>query len=175
MTMNRKILLAALALFSLGATACGRPFDVKTAPGFIELDDQAPAYDYRAMTPEGVVFGVRAVDVDDKGDIAFWARAITLRFRQANGYALVDTKDVESRDKTPGKELDFGHDENGKPFTYRVRLFRAQNRLFIAEAGGTKEQMERYKDTVDWMLSSVRVKCGALVAPVLASHTCNKW
>jgi len=173
--MNKKTLLAALALLSLATAACGRPFDVKTAPGFIELDDQAPSYDYRAMTPEGVVFAVRAVDVDDKGDIAFWARAITLRFRQSNGYALVDTKDIESRDKTPGKELDFGHDESGKPFTYRVRLYRAQSRLFIAEAGGTKEQMERYKDTVDWMLSSVRVKCGSIVAPVLASHTCNKW
>ena len=83
--MNRRFLLAAFALSALGATACGRPFDVKTAPGFIELDDQAPSYDYRAMTPEGVVMGVRALDVDDKGDLAFWARAITLRFRQANG------------------------------------------------------------------------------------------
>jgi hypothetical protein len=175
MTMNRRLSLAALALCALATTACGRPFDVKTAPGFIELDDQAPSYDYRAMSPEGVVMGVRAIDVDDKGDLAFWARAITLRFRQANGYALVDTKDVESRDKTPGKELDFGHDESGKPFTYRVRLFRAQSRLFIAEAGGTKEQMERYKDTVDWMLSSVRVKCGSFLYPELASHTCNKW
>jgi hypothetical protein len=175
MTMNRRFLLAAFALSALGATACGRPFDVKTAPGFIELDDQAPSYDYRAMTPEGVVMGVRALDVDDKGDLAFWARAITLRFRQANGYALVGTSDVESRDKTAGKELDFGHDESGKPYTYRVRLFRSQNRLFIAEAGGTKEQMERYKDTIDWMLSSVRVKCGSFLYPELASHTCNKW
>ena len=64
---------------------------------------------------------------------------------------------MTSRDGTAGKELVFGHDESGKPFVYRVRLFLAKKRLFVVEAGGTKEQMDRYEASVDWMLATVRL------------------
>ncbi len=163
------------AVCALGSAACGRPFDVKTAPGFVELDNQGPQYDYRAIAPEGVVVAVRAIPLDDKGDLAFWTRAIALRFRQMNAYALLGTDDVKALDGTPGKEMRFGHDESGKPYLYRVRMYVAQDRLFLVEAGGSKEQMDRYKSSVDWMLASVKVRCGSIVAPVLASHTCNRW
>src|SRR5579883_879794 len=171
--MNR-LFLALAAAVALSTTACGRPFDVRTAPGFVELDNQQPQYDYRAIAPEGVVMGIRVVPLDDKGDLAFWTRAVTLRFRQLNAYALLDQSDVKSLDGTVVKELRFGHDESGKSYIYRVRLFVAQDRLFVVEVGGTKEQMERYKANVDWMLMSVRVRCDSIVAPVLASHTCNR-
>ena len=166
------LVIGCAALF---ATACGRPFDVKTAPGFVELDNQQPQYDYRAIAPEGVVMGVRVVPIEDRGDLEFWERAVTLRMRQLNAYALLGTEDVKSRDGTKGKELRFGHDERGKPYLYRVRIFIAQDRLFVVESGGTKEQMDRYAKSVDWMLSSVRVQCDAVLAPVFASKTCNKW
>jgi len=165
------------ALFSLAmAAGCGRPFDVKTAPGFVELEGQAPSYDYRATTPEGVVVSVRAIDnADDRGDVAFWTRAITLQLRDASGYALLDSADVTSKDGTKGKKLTFGHDEDGKPYTYTVTFFMAQKRIFLVEAGGTKAQMDHAHASVAWMEQEVRVKCGSFVAPVLASHTCNRW
>ena len=50
--MKRTILSACFAILALGATACGKPFDVKTAPGFVPLEGQS-AYEYRATTPEG--------------------------------------------------------------------------------------------------------------------------
>ena len=165
--------LAALALFSV---ACGRPFDVKTPPGFVELDNQEPQYGYRAMAPEGVVIAVRVVDIaDEQSDMDFWTKAVTIRMRQLNGYALLGSSDVVALDGTKGKELQFGHDENAKPYLYRVRMFVAQQRLFIVEAGGQKDNMIRYKASVDWSLESVRVQCSAILAPVLASRTCNKW
>ncbi len=168
------LLLAAAALTSVAG--CGRPFDVKTAPGFVELENQAPAYDYRATTPEGVVLSVRAIDnAEKKGDLAFWTRAVTLQMRDVSGYAMLDAKDVASKDGTKGKQLTFGHDEDGKPFTYWVTLFLAQDRLFLVEAGGAKEQMARYQPSLEWMEKQVRVRCQTFVSPVLASSTCNKW
>jgi hypothetical protein len=77
--------------------------------------------------------------------------------REQEGYALLATKDVRASDGATGTELLFGHDEDGKPFVYRVRLFLAGSRLIVVEAGGAKEQMERYATSVDWMLSNVRV------------------
>jgi hypothetical protein len=170
------LLLACLTLAVLVATAgCGRPFDVKTPPEMIELKDQDPPFAYRAMTPDGVVVAVRVVDDDRKTDLAFWENAIRLRMKELAGYALLRVKDITSRDGTKGKELRFGHDENGKPYVYRVRVLVAQGRVFVVEAGGAKAQMDRYDSTVGWTLDNVKVKCGGFLYPVLSSHTCNRW
>ncbi len=142
----------------------------------VELEEQEPEYAYRAIAPDGVVLAVRVVDTDDQGDLDFWTHATILRMRQMNGYALLGTSDVKSRDGTAGKELRFGHDEaGGKPFVYAVRLFVAQSRLFVVEAGGSKEQLDRYAKSVEWAEASLRVVCGAVGYPVFASHTCHRW
>jgi hypothetical protein len=151
-------LFAALAAL----TGCGKHFDATSAPGFVVLKQQPGSdYDWRAVAPEGVAVAVRTVkltdDVDEQGDVAFWARAVTLRMRDQEGYALLATKDVRSADGASGVELSFGHDEDGKPFAYRVRLWLVSKRLIVAEAGGAKEQMDRYAPSVDWMLANVKV------------------
>jgi len=166
----------ASALLALSVVACGRPFDVKTAPGFVPLDEQAAyGYEYRATTPEGIVVAVRVIEDESRGDLDFWAQALTLQLRDISGYALLATKDVKSRDGTKGKRLELGHDEDGKPYTYWVSVFPAQGRLFIVEAGGAKDAFERSKPSVEWMLATVKVKCDTVVSPVLASRTCNRW
>ena len=170
--MNRAFLLAFL-LFS-GLVACGKPFDVKTAPGFVPLENQA-TYDYRATTPEGVVVAVRVVEDEKRGDLAFWTNALTLQLRDVSGYALLESVDVASRDGTKGRLLKFGHDEADKPYAYWVTIFPAQGRLFLVEDGGLRETFDRTKPSVEWMLASVRVKCDTLVSPILASRTCNRW
>lgn len=151
-------LLPTLAL--LAVAACGRPFDLRTAPGFIELKNQEPEYGYRATTPEGVVVGVKAVELEGEGsqDIAFWQRAITLQLRDVSGYALTDTHDVRSLDGVPGKELRFGHDEDGKPFSYWVSFFVSGKRLIVLEAGGPKGQFDKYEASVAWMEKSLKVR-----------------
>ncbi|MBL8612415.1 MAG: serine/threonine protein kinase [Myxococcales bacterium] len=170
-TLQRLLpLAAALALLA----GCGRPFKIQTAPGFIELENQAE-YAYRATTPEGVVVAVRVVDDESRGDIDFWTKALVLQLRDVSGYALLSTKEVTSLDGTKGKELRFGHDEDNKPFVYVLSVYLAQGRLFLVEAGGSKEQMDRAQASVDWMMKSVKVKCDTFVSPVLASRTCNRW
>ena len=147
--------LALLAIASLGAAACGRPFDVKTAPGLVELDDQGPRYAYRALAPEGVVVGVKVVDIGKKGDLAFWTRATSLRMRQLDGYALLGEADIKSNNGVPGHEMRFGHDEGGKPYLYTLRVFVNGSRLFLVETGGPSDQVARYKAALDWMQSSL--------------------
>lgn len=172
--MKRALAVLSIAVLAFAASACGRPFDVKTAPGFVPLENQT-SYEYRATSPEGVVVAVRVVEDEKRGDLAFWTQAITLQLRDVSGYALLDSVDVESRDGTKGKLLRFGHDEGDKPFAYWVTIFPAQEKLFLVEAGGAKEAFERAKPSVEWMLKSVRVRCDTIVSPVLASRTCNRW
>jgi hypothetical protein len=165
--------LAPLFLVLLLA-ACGRPFDVKTAPGFVPLENQVQ-YEYRSTTPEGVVFAVRVVEDEKRGDLGFWTHAVTLQLREVSGYALLETADVKSADGTPGKVMRFGRDEDSKPFVYWVAVFPAQGRLFIVETGGLKDTFDRARGSVDAMLASVRVRCNGFLSPVLSSRTCNRW
>jgi hypothetical protein len=169
--------LLALALFiSLSSVACGRPFKVQTAPGFLELEGQKDdGYDYRATTPEGVVVAVRVIDDEDRADNDFWTRTLTLKLRDEMGYALVGQADAVSADGTKGKTLKFAHDENGKPYDYWVTVFLAQGRLFLVESGAPRELMDKARPSVEWMTKSVKVKCDTFVSPVFASRTCNRW
>jgi hypothetical protein len=164
--MNKHFALTALVLgTALATTACGRPFDVKTPPGLVELDDQAPDYDYRAIAPEGVVVGVKVVDVGDKGDLAFWTRATALRMHQLDGYAMLGQDDVKSRNGIPGHEMRFGHDEGGKPYVYTLRVFVkpkscflcSGSRLFLVETGGPKEEVTRYQQALDWAEATIKL------------------
>jgi hypothetical protein len=161
-------------LIALALVGCGRPFDVKTAPGFVPLEGQT-SHDWRATTPEGVVVAVRVVEEEKRGDIAFWTQAVTLQMREVSGYALLETTDVASADGTKGKLLKFGHDEDGKPYDYWIEIFSAQGRLFLVEAGGQKDPFERARPNVEWMLKSVKVSCSGFLYPILSSHTCNRW
>jgi hypothetical protein len=168
--MKRLFLVAFMLL------ACGRPFRVETAPGFVELENQQPDYDWRATSPEGVVMAVKAVDVpSDRGDLDFWTKAVTLQLRDVQGYALLESRDVTSLDGTKGKQLRFGHDEDGKPFAYWLTIYTAQERVFLVEAGGAKATFDRFQPSIEWMQKSVKVQCGAFGAPVIASRTCHRW
>ena len=149
----KRLLLA--ALFVVGC----RSFDIKTAPGFLELKGAPSSFDYRATTPEGVVVGVRVEDVEGEGsnDLSFWTRALTLQLHDVNGYALLETHDVKSLDGTPGKQLRFGHDEAGKPYVYWVTFWASNHRVTIVEAGGAKAAFENAAPSVQWMIQSVRL------------------
>jgi len=172
--LMQKVAFLIVLLAAAASVGCGRPFDIKTPSEMLELKDQDPPFAYRAMTPDGVVVAMRVVD-DDRADLGFWEHAVTLRIRELAGYSLLHESDVTSHDGTKGKELVFGHDENGKPYVYKVRVFVAQGRVFVLEAGGAKPQMDRYTPVVDWTMNSVKVTCRALLSPVFASRTCNRW
>ncbi|MBK7580983.1 MAG: serine/threonine protein kinase [Myxococcales bacterium] len=152
--MNRLILglVAGLAL-----AGCGHSFEATTPPGFVELEDQE-AYDYRATTADGLVIAVREIDHEPKGSMAFWTRAIENRMRQRGGYALLGTRDVKTAGGLDGKQLRFGHDESGKPHLYYVTLFVTDKYIFLLEAGGTKELVEKQSAELDQAVQGFRVK-----------------
>lgn len=138
----------------LAAFASCRPFVPATPPGFVELEDRYSWNEYRATTADGVVIGIRAFDNEPKGELAFWVRAIENRMRDAGGYALLEKKDVKNRGGLTGTELRFGHDEGDEPYLYRVSIFVDEKRVFLVEAGGSKVQMERQAEQIDWSIKN---------------------
>jgi hypothetical protein len=150
--MNRIAFASALALLLAG---CGHNFEAATPPGFVELEHQQN-YDYRATTADGLVIAVRELDNDPKGAMDFWTRAIENSLRQRGGYALLGTHDVKTKSGLDGKQMRFGHDENGTPHLYYVTVFLTDKRIFVMEAGGTKEQVEKHDAELGYAIDNFR-------------------
>lgn len=146
-------LLAIVAASFCGG--CGPSFTAATPPGFVELDEDSN-YDYRATSANGVVLGIREIDHEPKGEVEFWTRAIENRLRHRGGYALLETKDVKNVEGIAGKRMLFGHDENGTPHLYSVTLFVTDDKLFVLEAGGSKDLMQRREKQIDWAVRNFR-------------------
>jgi hypothetical protein len=153
-----------IALACAGALAllgCARPYTPATPEGFIDLDDRydsAPNHEYRASTADGVVIGIRAFDNDPKANMSLAVRALENRVRLGQGYAKIAERDVKARDGTAGKMLQFGHDEEGGPHLYYVTIFITEKRVFLIEAGGKKELVEKANASIDWAIANFSPK-----------------
>lgn len=151
--MKRWMLLLT-ALVTLFASAGCRPFKPATPPGFVDFSEKYEDHEYRATTADGLVLGIRAFDNEPKGEIGFWLRAIENRMRDTSGYALLETRDVKDIHGNPGKQLRFGHDESGVPHLYYVTVFVNDDHVFLLEAGGTKDLVEKHADQIEWSVAN---------------------
>ena len=164
-TISSSLLLLGAAML---AAACGPSFVLSTPPGFIELEEKYSHYDYRATTADGVVIAAREIDNDRHGELGFWVRAIENRIRERGGYALLESKAVKSADGVEGRQLRFGHDDQAgaggspqagstsgaRPHLYYLTIFVTEDKIFVLEAGGTKELMTSQAAAIDSVLAS---------------------
>lgn len=155
-TSHRRCLLVALLAAAVCTLGCGRPFVAATPASFVELEDQQPAFDYRATSADGVVMAIRAIDNRPKGDAAFWLQALENRMQGTDGYALLGRREVTCLDGHKGTQLRYGRDEGSTPHLYVITLFVTDARIFVLEAGGTRTQVERYAAPIDWAVANFR-------------------
>ncbi len=142
-------LLTALSLWFLGCQLMTPP------PGFVSLDDYRGEFDFRAVSPDGLVISAQELDHEPEGDLAFWTRAIENELRGRSGYALLETRDVRTNDGVPGKQLRFGHDEGGTPYLYYVSVFVTDDCIYLVEAGGEKKLLSKHEASLDAAMRSL--------------------
>jgi hypothetical protein len=143
----------------IAAAGCGPSFEMTAPAGFVEIDNAWDSYDYRATTADGLVIGVREIAHDPKGEASFWVKAIQNRMRERGGYALLETVEVTSGDGVRGTQMRFGHDEGGKhPHLYYLTLFVTSERLYLVEAGGTKELVTASAAELDRAIKAFRTR-----------------
>ena len=145
--------LVALAVGSLvGGAGCGRPYDVATPAGFVDLEDRYDDGDdeYRATTADGVVIGIRAYDNEPYAERAFLVRAIENQLRLGRGYALLETKEVSAKNGLKGTQMRFGHDQPSGPHLYVLSVFTDEDYVYLHEAAGKKELVEKAEQSIAW-------------------------
>jgi hypothetical protein len=152
-------MLAGLALAAATLVGCGRPYEVATPNGFVDLEDRYDDRDgdeYRATTADGVVIGVRAYDNEPYAERTFLVRAIENQLRLGRGYSLESTKEVSAKDGTKGTQMRFGHDEPTGPHLYVLTIFTDEDYVYLHEAAGKKELVEKAEASITWSLSEFR-------------------
>jgi hypothetical protein len=142
-----------LVMFAL-VSGCAPSFQAATPPGFVVLDEEYANYDYRATTADGLVLAAREIEHEPVGDVNFWVRAVENEMRMRGGYAHLETKTVKNRQGLEGRQLWFGHDEGSKPHLYMVTLFVTPKWIYLLEAGGTKEQVDKQRTQITWAVDN---------------------
>jgi hypothetical protein len=150
-------LVALAAALAIGCAS--RPFVPTTPSPFVDLGDKYGENEYRATTADGVVLSARSFDNDPKGPIDFWSRSVERRMREMGGYALLSKKEVQGAGVLQkGVTFRFGHDEGKQPFLYDLTLFVTGEHVYVLEAGGPKEEVEKQQAQIDRFVSSFRSK-----------------
>lgn len=145
-------------LVTLSAIGCGAGIELKKPDSFVELeDDSSDRYDVRMTSAHGVVLAARRVENESHGTLDFWTDAVSNRMRMNGGYALTETKDVRAATGQAGKQLRFGHDQNGRPYSYWLTLFVTDDHVYIVEAGGEGEEFERAQPSLESAIGQVRL------------------
>jgi hypothetical protein len=141
-------LFAGAALLS---AACGPK--LAPPPSFGEL--AGGAYDYRAATPHGVVIAARSEPNKPRANIAFWSRAVDARLAR-DGYQKKTEAPVATERGLPGVELHYAHEAEGRAYEYVVALFVKEDRVYLVEAAGDKEDFVPATADVDRAIRSLR-------------------
>lgn len=147
----------AFSLLLAWGSACTPHFKLPTANEFGVLEESQP-YDFRAVTPDGLVMAVREFKYAKKqGELPFWVKAIENELRQGRGYALLGEKPVTTRRGLAGTQLRFGIDRDGEASEYIVTVFSVDKgkklRLYVLEAGGREELVRAHRAQIDWSIS----------------------
>ena len=156
MTIKTLVCTCALAVL---ATACGPSFVTSNPPGFVELENDYDAYDYRATTAEGVVLAVRELDNAEDADVSFWLTAIKNKMKERGGYAFISEAEVKSADGVSGTQLRYGRDDkSNNPHLYYLTVFVTDAKIWLLEAGGTKKLVEAQAAQIDQHVAQFRTQ-----------------
>lgn len=135
-----------LAFLLAGCT----PFQATAPDGFAPFDDWG---EFRAVSPEGVTFRVRAEDNEPEADLAFWAEALKNRMDDA-GYVFVEDGDV-SAGSVKGYRLELAAPFGQEDYTYLIAIFVSGSNIVIVESAGEVTRFSERRAAVDAAIAAI--------------------
>ena len=148
--MMRWIALAAalLVLVSCSNIRIERP------EGFAEYRARGS---YRAVSPEGMQFGVRTVDNYPRMDLDFWTAALKSQLMN-EGYRLV--RDVEPFEAGSGEGVlfEWGVPYGNESYIYLTAILVSGDKIAVAEAGGEHTVYKKHREALLASIGSLSVR-----------------
>jgi len=137
----------ALGALLAGAVACRAPFEASAPAGFAAFEPRTKRT-FRAVSPDGVVYRVRAVGTDSEGaDRAFWKEALR-RHLEASGYEVLSDGELGRA----GYLLELTAPRGPDDVLYLVGLKIRDDDVLVLEAAGEVSRLEaRRAEVLDAM------------------------
>jgi hypothetical protein len=101
---------------------------------------------YRAVSPDGVAYRVKAVDNEPYAELPFWKEAMTRRMTDA-GYKVVDTASVTVGQKK-GTALELAAPLGQFDYSYLIVIVPGEKKILVAEASGQVKHFQARKDAI---------------------------
>jgi hypothetical protein len=137
------------------ALLAGCAHSMELPPMFVEVDKaDLGGYEFRGISPDGVVLGLQMRDNAKHGTLQFWSEAIKNELTN-RGYKHVRSESITSTSGRQGELLSFSTEKSGQKFTYLLAVCVGSRDILMAEAGGKTESVEpRLPDIKKSLLSA---------------------
>lgn len=137
-------------------SACQAPQLIRPN-GFAPYDNSQ--HSYKSVSPERIMYRVRADDNEDHADLAFWKTALKTHMRDS-GYILLSESDIKAK-TTPGYLLVLAAPVGVKDYTYMVAVFVNKDKLVVFESAGETKYFDKYKDNIVTTIESTDIDLAA--------------
>ncbi|MDR2732618.1 MAG: hypothetical protein LBB36_05310 [Fibromonadaceae bacterium] len=131
-------------------------FKANTPNGFAAYEEELWSDDFRAISPDGVLYRVSENEQKSAASVEFWEEAIGLKMKNT-GYKTVEKINVEI-DKTQVNGFLFSAEQNQKEYYYMIIAIPTKNNVVLIEAAGEKSLFEKERENILKAASQVRVK-----------------
>lgn len=143
-------LIALILLISLSLFSCAN-LEVKKPAGFAETVKKT---EYRAISPEGMLYRVRSVDNYPEKDLDFWSKALKNQLAK-EGYLLTKDGEEFTAGNQRGVLYEWGVRYGNEDFIYLTAIIIFDKRITIAEAGGEHTIYAKYRQPILESLKSI--------------------
>ncbi len=143
--------LLAVAAAVLAVAACAS-VQVSRPEGFA---GQPGAGDYRAISPEGMLYRVRTVANEPAKDLAFWSEALRVQLTR-EGYRMIGQQEQFSGARE-GVFYEWGVRYGAEDYIYLTAILVLGDRIAVAEAGGEHTVYRKYREQILESLKSIRI------------------
>ena len=142
------LLFAAITLCACQAPQLIRP------EGFALYENSARGV--KSVSPERIMYRVRAFKNEDKAGLEFWKTALKTHM-QDSGYIQLSESDITAK-STPGYLLELVAPVGANDYTYIIAIFVHKEKLVVFESAGETKYFEKYKDNIIKTIESTDVE-----------------
>lgn len=147
------ISLAAAALF---LAACSS-LSVQKPEGFAEVSSRRIATtQYKAISPEGMIYRVRTLDNYPVQMLEFWADALKNHLEK-EGYRSVSDGESFEAGETPGMIFEWAMPYGHESYIYITAIVVSEKKIAVAEAAAEHTVYYQYREALIESLASITI------------------
>lgn len=150
--MVKKVCVTGIIAVLMLVSCTQQEFTVVPPEGFAQFETENP-YQFRAISPEGVVFRLKLVLNEPEKDLPFWSKALKNQLDK-EGYSLLGESTFESAG-IPGSLYEWGAPYGSEDYIYMTGIIISGDKLLVIEAAGPSKHFSKYKDGITASLGTI--------------------